>query len=433
MSGFAIGNKTLYNNINRFSAGECVLWMRDEIYRDYYYTYIPWEIPSRNYSQLKKGLTNALLSTLRKTIDSVSGRQIVVPLSAGNDSRLIASGLKKLEYENVICFSYGRRGNYEVNTSKEVCDILGYKWIYIQDDINEKRAFFMSDVYKNYVNTFESYASVPNIQDIYEVFVLKKMSIIDNNAIIINGNSGDFISGGHIPTDLSLIEKILSPNSASWLYFLNKHYSLWSTLRTKFNDNIIITQLFKNDFERCVSKNNNSMASSVMECMECIGRQSRLVANQQRAYEFIGHEWRLPLWSEELLDFWEGVPARHKIKQKLYNDILHENDWGGVWNNIDINRKLIRPYSLWAVRMLMKILVAPFGKKIWHRIEKNMFIYWMHPSYARAITSYFNVLFDNRGQRNTNSWTADQFIKKRGFKGVESVSDAVRNKYNDSR
>jgi len=58
-----------------------------------------------------------------------------------------------------------------------------------------------------------------------------------------------------------------------------------------------------------------------------------------------------------------------------------------------------------------------------------MFIYWMHPSYARAITSYFSVLFDRRGQRNTNSWTADQFINKNGFKkGVVSVSDAVKSK-----
>ncbi len=433
MSGFALGNKTLYDNLKRLSAGECVFWLNNKIYRDYYYTYIPWEMHSCNYAQLKQELTNVLMSALKKTIDSVNGRQIVVPLSAGHDSRLIVSGLKKLEYENVVCFSYGRRGNYEVKTSKKICDMLGYKWVYIQDELNRKRAFFLSDVYEKYVKAFESYASVPNIQDVYEVFELKKMAVIDNDAVIINGNAGDFISGGHVPIDLNLDEKISPLDDFNWTFSLNKHYSLWGKLRTQFNDNLIALQLSKIAYERCVTKNDNRTMYSVMECMECIGRQSRLVSNQQRSYEFFGHEWRLPLWDEELLDFWEGVPMRYKIKQKLYKDVLHGNDWGGVWNTISINRKLIRPYSLWFFRLFMKIIIAPFSKEIWHRVEKNMFVYWMHPSYARAVTSYFSVLFDRRGQRNTNSWTADQFVNKKGLKDVVNVSEIVKNKHNGSR
>ena len=55
----------------------------------------------------------------------------------------------------------------------------------------------------------------------------------------------------------------------------------------------------------------------------------------------------------------------------------------------------------------------------------------MHPSYARAVVSYFDVLFDNREQRNTNSWTADQFVNKKGLKNVMNVSNLIKNKYND--
>jgi asparagine synthase (glutamine-hydrolysing) len=259
------------------------------------------------------------------------------------------------------------------------------------------------------------------------------MAVIDNDAVIINGNAGDFISGGHVPIDLNLDEKISPLDDFNWTFSLNKHYSLWGKLRTQFNDNLIALQLSKIAYERCVTKNDNRTMYSVMECMECIGRQSRLVSNQQRSYEFFGHEWRLPLWDEELLDFWEGVPMRYKIKQKLYKDVLHGNDWGGVWNTISINRKLIRPYSLWFFRLFMKIIIAPFSKEIWHRVEKNMFVYWMHPSYARAVTSYFSVLFDRRGQRNTNSWTADQFVNKKGLKDVVNVSEIVKNKHNGSR
>jgi asparagine synthetase B (glutamine-hydrolysing) len=161
--------------------------------------------------------------------------------------------------------------------------------------------------------------------------------------------------------------------------------------------------------------------------MECIGRQSRLVTNQQRAYDFVGYEWRLPLWSEEFLDFWERVPPQYKVRQRLYKDVLAENNWGGVWKNIDVNKKLIRPNSLRIIRLFIRILVAPFGKKAWHRVEKNIFYYWMHQSYAVTVVPYWKSLFDRIGQRNINSWTANQFIKRNGFKGVLHICKKVKN------
>ena len=167
-----------------------------------------------------------------------------------------------------------------------------------------------------------------------------------------------------------------------------------------------------------------------MESMVCVGRQSRLVTNQQRAYDFIGHEWRLPLWSEDFLNFWAEIPPKYKVEQKLYKDVLLENDWGGVWKNIDINNKLIRPHSLRFIRLFVKLLSVPLGKKNWHSIEKKIFYYWMHPSYNLTITSYWKVLFDKHGQRNVNSWTVEQYMNKSGFKNVGSVSEMVRKQYN---
>ncbi len=104
-----------------------------------------------------------------------------------------------------------------------------------------------------------------------------------------------------------------------------------------------------------------------------------------------------------------------------------ENNWGGVWKGVDVNNKTIRPYGLYVVRIILKILAAPFGRSIWHRVEKNVLVYFMHPSYARTITSYLSILFDTYGHRDTNSWTANQFVKKNGFSSVTSVSNKIKN------
>ena len=427
MSGFTIGDKTIYRKINRLMAGECIFWDNGKRYSSFYYTYLPSRIIKCGYDELKSQFAKVCLSTIKNLIDSVNGRQIVVPLSAGRDSRLIVSCLKELSYENVVCFSYGSLGNYEVSTSRKVSSELGYKWIYVQNTWREKRNFFKSRIYNLYVKEFESYASVPNVQDVYEVYSLKLKKVIDNDAVIVNGNSGDFISGGHIPKLLNLDEKFLAKNSAIWDSFLEKHYSIWRKLRNNLNDRIIISGLNKTISKRYGSKAKGDMLTyAVYEGMECIGRQSRLVTNQQRAYEFIGHEWRLPLWSEDFLNFWEKVDPKYKLNQKLYNDVLIENNWGCVWKNININNKLIRPHSLRLARLLVKILVAPFSKAFWHNVENNVFIYWVQPSYTRSVASYWSVLFDMRGQRNTNSWTADQFIKTNGFSnGVIDVSNKI--------
>jgi len=430
MSGFTIGDKTIYRNINRLMAGECVFWNNGIRHSKFYYIYFPWKRPIDSYTKLKNEFAGICLTTINKLIKNANGRQIVVPLSAGNDSRLIVSCLKELSYENVICFTYGRRSNYEVNTSKAVADMLGYKWVYIEDILRKKRDFFKSTIYDDYVKTFESYASVPNVQDIYEIYTLKSKNIIDDDAIIVNGNSGDFISGGHIPHALELDKEFISDDNANWILFLDKHYSLWGKLRTNLNDTIIISQLSKISSKMLKSKKQKAVfLYSMIESMECIGRQSRLVTNQQRAYDFIGHEWRLPLWSEDFLNFWESVPPEYKVRQLLYKDVLMENNWGGVWKDIDINNKTIRPYRLYFFRLFVKLLIAPFGKKTWHSIEKNIFVYWMHPSYARAVTSYLSILFDRRGERNTNSWTSDQFVKRNGFSDVVGVSNKVRSMY----
>jgi asparagine synthase (glutamine-hydrolysing) len=428
MSGFTIGNKTIYQKINRLMAGECVLWKDGKKKSSFYYTYFPAKIIKRDYNELKNKFAKVCLLTIKNLIDSIDGRQIVVPLSAGKDSRLIVSCLKELSYENVVCFTYGRLGNYEVSTSQKVAAELGYRWIYVQDTWREKRNFFKSSIYDLYVKEFESYASVPNVQDIYEVYTLKSRKIIDNDAVIVNGNSGDFISGSHVPKILDLDERFLVKNDAVWDLFLEKHYSIWRKLRNNLNDKIIISGLNEIILNRYSFKKEREMLTyAVFESMECIGRQSRLVANQQRSYEFVGHEWRLPLWSEDFLDFWERVDPKYKINQKLYNDVLIENDWGGVWKNVNVNNKLIRPHSLRFARLFVKILVAPFGKTLWHSVEKNVFIYWTQPTYTKSVASYWSVLFDMRGQRNTNSWTADQFIKTNGFSnGVIGVSDKMR-------
>jgi asparagine synthase (glutamine-hydrolysing) len=416
MSGYTIAGKTLYNGLKRLEAGECMLLNQGSYCTEYYHTYSPWKTVDKSPGQFQSEFLDICLSTLKKIKNSVGDRQIVIPLSAGNDSRLVASGLKEIGVKNVVCFSYGRKGNFETPTSKAIANKLGYRWIYIPDRLKDKRRFFKSKVYRQYVDAFESFSYIPNVQEVYEIFLLQKTNLVNDDAIIINGSCGDFISGGHIRPTLDMTHTPKSIDEISWNKFLDKHFSLWGCLRVSDNDAYIVSELkriFSSRIKDSIDLDKYQYA--IMEYSEYIGRQSKIVMGQQRAYEFCGYEWRTPLWSDEMLNFWQSVPYEHKVDQRLYIKSLQESNWGGVWRDIEVNDKVINPASLRWIRNIVKILFFPLGKEKWHRFEKNVFEYWLHPSYALTVVPYLNVLFDKRGHRNTNAWVSYRMLELRNL------------------
>jgi len=411
MSGYTIAGKTLYSGLECLESGWCILLNNGYYCKENYYTYSPWIIKYRNKHLLKKDLTNVFINTFSDLKNSANGRQIVIPLSAGNDSRLIVSALKKIGCENVICVSYGRKGNFETPISKSIAEKLGCKWIHLQINIRDKHNFFKSNVYRRYVESFESYSYIPNVQEIYEVSLLKDNHLIDDNAIIVNGNSGDFISGGHIRSISDTANTIQAADKIKWNKFLDKHYSLWGDLKGDGNDFYIISALEKVLSHTIELEDCDMYQYSIMEYFEYIGRQSRIVMGQQRTYEYFGYEWRLPLWSNDMLYFWEGVPYKYKVDQRLYVETLCDNNWGNVWLDIKVNDKVINPLILRWLRILLKTLFIPLGKSSWHRFEKNVLEYFMHPSYALSPVSYFRILSDFRGYRNIASWLSDKMLE----------------------
>jgi len=119
-------------------------------------------------------------------------------LSAGNDSRLVVSALKYLSAKNVKCFSYGTQDNSEAKVAKIVAEKLGYEWIFIPLTHCTEKHYYSSSDYAEYLKYSESFASVPYIQGLSALKYLKDIGYVDSDAIFINGNSGDFISGAHI-------------------------------------------------------------------------------------------------------------------------------------------------------------------------------------------------------------------------------------------
>ena len=78
----------------------------------HYYKY-NGDIVKKSLDEYLYELKTITLNIFKKTLNEIGDRQIIIPLSAGNDSRLIASILKYLGAKNVKLYSYGTKGNFE--------------------------------------------------------------------------------------------------------------------------------------------------------------------------------------------------------------------------------------------------------------------------------------------------------------------------------
>ena len=202
ISGYTIGDNTLYSNVKQVSPGN-YLWLENKkVTIKRYYIWQPWSALEYRVN-LSSKLNKINKNIFKKLIDSVNNRQIVVPLSGGLDSRLVLAGLKKYNYKNVLCISYGLKNNKDAYIAKKVADKLGYKWIFIEYSNKEFRKHYYSEEYKKYTNFCDTFTS---IHFIGEYIMLSKLSnnLVEKDAIFINGQSGDFISGNHIPSNLDV-------------------------------------------------------------------------------------------------------------------------------------------------------------------------------------------------------------------------------------
>ena len=133
-------------------------------------------------------------------------------------------------------------------------------------------------------------------------------------------------------------------------------------------------------------------------------------------YEFYGYEWRMPFWDDQYLNFWQKIPLKYKIKQKLYIDMLKKNNFSNVWDdNFSLNKKTITPKWVVPLRIIFKIpfsLFGKVGKKAWKQFDINVFKYFMSIPHTWDMYNYSRIVKDIfKKPRNSVSWQAKDYLK----------------------
>jgi asparagine synthase (glutamine-hydrolysing) len=418
MSGYVYGDATTVTGIHQLRAGEWLLIdpKSDEILRKRFYRYT-LAIKKNSIDVWKRRLNEVLDSCVRRAASRSAGRPIYVALSGGLDSRVILSKLHEIGYRNLYAFSYGAKGTYETKAARTVAKRLGIPWHFEPITNASARAFFASERRKEFWHYSDGLSVIPNTQDLNPLCALLDRGELPDDAVIINGQSGDFISGGHIARPLlSLAPGERSDGSDTVESAIHKHYALWSNLMTSKNVSTM-GKLIQEEMELGEMGDDYERDDLVgrYERWEYEGRQCQYVIHGQRVYDFLGLSWELPLWDIELVQFFSTVPVELKRDQTLYKAALSDWDYKGLFANFQPN--IWRwPGASIAIVPFARVVGLLFGR----RAKKHVYGYARYLDHYRYFYAPYGLRHFLRYQRqirhalalNVQTWMQENNVPR---------------------
>ncbi|MBN2297899.1 MAG: hypothetical protein JXM72_04870 [Deltaproteobacteria bacterium] len=321
LCGYVTGPETLCRGVMQIQAGECIHVSYGNkkspaVRQHRYYRYLHTNYHNLSEKDLEEKLHSVVSRTFQRVVDYADGRPLIIPLSGGYDSRLIATTLKRLNYSNLISFNYGKPGENQTRKISEwTAGKLGIPWIFIPYSNRKWAGWYHSSEMETYRKRASGLCAVAHIQDWPAVLELKEKNLIPEDSIFIPGLSADLLAGSRSRVLTDLYEGPLDINNVIQAVF-HYHYCLLHEL-----------PLFEKNSSFFLEKIHNSLepidafqeSAGAFESWDISERQAKYINNSLRVYEYWGYEWLTPYWDNEFMDFWSSVSTEGRINKSLYD------------------------------------------------------------------------------------------------------------------
>jgi len=313
ISTYVTGNRTLLSSVKQLQAGEYLkVDVVDEkmfIQANRYFVHLSNKVDT--YIDERR-LEYEIEASFERLCKWANGRQLVIPLSGGHDSRLIILMLKRLGYKDIAAFSYGMPGNREARISRDVAERVGVPWFFVPYSHKRWRYWFNSSEGMAYMDYAHGLSSTPHIQDWPAVWELKKCGRLARDCAFVPGHTVT-LSLKDVPTNgnINTVTNAL----------LRKHYGLVGNKSAIIRQNI--ERLVRESLDILIFKHGVDLADA-MECWEWQERHSKFIINSVRVYDYFGFEWWIPLWDGKLMDTWASVPRDQRRDKAIYRKYVDE-------------------------------------------------------------------------------------------------------------
>jgi asparagine synthase (glutamine-hydrolysing) len=273
-------------------------------------------------------------AAVERTIRFADNALIVVPLSAGRDSGILATLLARsgIDREQVLTYTFGRPNNRESEVSRRVARALGLRWEFVPYSDAMWAELAREPWWPGYLTWASSFAGVPGFADLPAMFELRQRGLVPDGSVVVPGHSLDFPSGSHIPG--RLVRRRRGTRADVVDAVLTAYYKYRS-------DDVIAAMLGRSAAEIAAAVRERAelsvpATSASMTREQLVSatdewgwkeRQAKLIVNSVRVYEHQDLRWALPWWDREVLDFWARVPLRQRVATPLRCELAAAAGW----------------------------------------------------------------------------------------------------------
>lgn len=310
--GYTLDHQTLIKDIFSTEPGEIIKIRNTTWEQKYYFTYplFKSEDPNLDFAYLNQTLNEKLEFVFRQLFENIKDKPVAVSLSGGYDSRLIAVMATKYHPQSLYFVTYGLKNHPEVILAEKVAKRLGIKWIFIEYNQQLVSGFTNTETFNSYYRYASNLSSMFYLQDYFAIKKIKEEHLIPDDCVFIPGHSGDSLSGRHLTKKIQHLKSINKVTDAIFNYHFNQIKS------SKKEKEALIKEI-----ETVIPRYLNS-SWQAYDFWYLYQRQPKFILNSCRVYTFFGYNYFLPLWHDELHQFFLELPLRCRLNKNLYNRVL---------------------------------------------------------------------------------------------------------------
>lgn len=295
--GYTLGSATLIDGIALSKPGTLVELGEEAAQKPLFAPYRFVSNPIEDPEQFSADFTRALDQAFERMLADMAGRKFLVPLSGGLDSRLLMVWLRKFGVQDVLAFSYGKRGLSEAGVAQQVAAELGFPFEFLEyDPATIARAWNGPEGTAFVRGTWGGF-SLPHIQDWEALRQLHGRGLADNNSVYLPGHT--IVGNTH---DQWLLDA--NPSPADLSRVILKHHANLLRGHDAASHSPAARASVRAALEEAGFDGSPRSTQAAIEVFNLRERQPKYINNSVRGYEHFGATWAMPMLDTELWETW---------------------------------------------------------------------------------------------------------------------------------
>ena len=240
---------------------------------------------------------------------------VVLPLTAGRDSRLIALALKERDITSVSTCTYGAsEGIHEVQRAHTIAQKLGFPHHFISTLPTgyDKRGYTQDAEAIKYLKQISGLGSGYFFA---EYTTAQQMAQRYPGAVVLPGHNGDIIGGDNL--HLRFVEGATRLETNAYLMCFHEN----GNRRLEHNE---VAQLANLHQTLLASYSQDKTAIELFETFRNRELMPKYYINSSRGWRYFGLSVWMPFLDKDLCQFMHSLPAPYRIGKRLYEEVSTE-------------------------------------------------------------------------------------------------------------